>query len=86
MKYEFADECNYSREASFLRKFALPQYLGSDLRFKVPWVWQGSTDRVLVMERVEGVSVGGPVIDKLLQRDRDDVSSLSIPISLCAPA
>lgn len=78
MKSELADECNYSREASFLHRFALPEFLGSDSRFKVPWVWRGSTDRVLVMERVNGVSVGGSVIDKLDQRDRDDVSNTLI--------
>lgn len=76
MKSELADECDYTREASFLRMFGQPSYLGTDKRFKVPWVWEGSTDRVLVMERVDGVSVGGSVIDKLPQRDRDDVSQI----------
>ena len=71
MSEELADECNYVREASFLQRFG--RELGEDKRFKVPWVWEGSTDRVLVMEKVNGVSVGGQVIDKLSQRDRDDV-------------
>ena len=75
MKGELADECNYAREASFLRRFGQPDHLGADPRFKVPWVWEGSTDRVLVMEHVGGVSVGGSVIDHLSQRDRDDVSA-----------
>lgn len=39
-------------------------------------VWEGSTERVLVMEHVGGVSVGGSVIDGLSQRDRDDVSQI----------
>ena len=73
MKEELADECNYSREASFLRRFGSPSYLGSDQRFKVPWVWGGSTDRVLVMEHMEGVSVGDPDVSGLSQQDRDDV-------------
>jgi aarF domain-containing kinase len=74
MKEELADECDYSREASFLRRFASPDYLGDDRRFKVPWVWEGSTDRVLVMEHMEGVSVGDPEVGGgLNQRDRDDV-------------
>ena len=74
MKEELADECDYSREASFMRMFGSPSFLGSDPHFKVPWVWEGSTDRVLVMQHVDGVSVGGQLADKLSQRDRDVVS------------
>jgi len=33
--------------------------VGADARFKVAWVWEGSTDRVLVMENMDGTSVGG---------------------------
>lgn len=75
MKGELADECDYSREASFLRRFASPSFLGDDPHFKVPWVWEGSTERILVMEHVDGLSVGGSVSDSLSHRDRDDVSS-----------
>ncbi|GBE87014.1 Protein ABC1 homolog, mitochondrial [Sparassis crispa] len=82
MKEELADECNYSREASFLKKFASPSYLGNDPRFKVPWVWEGSTDRVLVMEHVDGASVGGSVIDSLSQQDRDDIAEGIIELCL----
>ena len=74
MKDELAEECDYAREASFLRRFGQEDHLGADDRFKIPWVWEGSTDRVLVMEHVGGVSVGGSVISQLSQRDRDDVS------------
>jgi aarF domain-containing kinase len=74
MKEELADECNYTREASFLKLFGSLAYLGSDDRFKVPWVWEGSTDRVLVMERVNGTSVGDADINGLSTRDRNDVS------------
>ena len=70
---ELAEECDYLREASFGRKFGESSYLGNDPRFKVPWVWQGSTERVLVMEYVDGVSVGGSMIDSLSQQDRNDV-------------
>lgn len=77
MKGELADECNYSREASFLTKFGSPALLGGDERFKVPWVWEGSTACVLVMERMNGTSVGDADISGLSKRDRDDVSSLS---------
>ena len=77
MKEELADECNYAREASFMQRFGTPAFLGDDGRFKVPWVWQSSTDRVLVMQYVDGVSVGGKVIVTLSQKDRDDVRSLS---------
>ncbi|KZT24999.1 ABC1-domain-containing protein [Neolentinus lepideus HHB14362 ss-1] len=82
MKEELADECNYTREASFLRKFGSPEYLGHDSRFKVPWVWEGSTDDVLVMERVHGVSVGGSMVDKLSQQDRNDIASRIIDLCL----
>ena len=73
MKEELADECDYTREASFLRKFASSSYLGNDSRFKVPWVWEGSTERVLVMEHIEGLSVGEANVSSLGQRDRNDV-------------
>lgn len=74
MKEELADECNYVREASFLRSFGSRECLGGDHRYKVPWVWKGSTDCVLVMERVNGTSVGDADINGLNQQDRDDVS------------
>ena len=75
MKEELADECDYAREASFLRKFSQPSFLGADPRFRVPWVWDGSTDRVLVMERVDGVSVGGVVADNMSQEDRNEANT-----------
>jgi aarF domain-containing kinase len=81
MKGELADECDYTREASYLTRFRSPALLGNDSRFKVPWVWEGSTDNVLVMERVDGVSVGEAVVGGLSQRDRDDVSSSSTLIT-----
>jgi len=74
MKDELADECDYVREASFLKHFGSSACLGNDLRFKVPWVWDGSTSNVLVMERVEGVSVGEGNAHTLSQEDRNDVS------------
>jgi aarF domain-containing kinase len=73
MKEELADECDYTREASFLRMFGSPSLLGKDSRFKVPWVWEGSTNRVLVMERLDGISVGEANVNSLSQRDRNDV-------------
>jgi aarF domain-containing kinase len=73
MKEELADECDYIREASFLRKFASTLYLGNNSRFKVPWVWEGSTKHVLVMEYVEGLSVGEIEVSELSQEDRDEV-------------
>ena len=78
MKEELADECDYAREASFLRKFAQPSFLGNDARFKVPWVWDGSTERVLVMERVGGLSVGGNVVETMSQNDRNEVPYISL--------
>jgi len=76
MKSELHDECDYEREASYLRKFGASDFLGSDGRFKVPWVWEGSTKSVLVMELVNGHSVGAATVHELAQRDRDDVSIL----------
>jgi aarF domain-containing kinase len=79
MKEELADECDYRREASFLRKFASSSYLGDDHRFKVPWVWEKSTDRVLVMEHVDGQSIGEAGV-LLAQKDRNDVSPSFSPL------
>jgi len=76
MKEELADECDYTREAACMRAFGSPDRLGGDVRFKVPWVWEGSTDRVLVMEYVDGVSVGGDAVHRLPQADRDEVRSV----------
>lgn len=75
MKSELQDECNYEREAFFLRKFGSSGFLGSDGRFKVPWVWEGSAKSVLVMERVDGQSVGAATVHELPQHDRNDVST-----------
>jgi hypothetical protein len=33
MKDELADECHYSREASFLERYRRPDCLGADARF-----------------------------------------------------
>lgn len=74
MKTELADECDYVREASFLEKFGSAEYLGNDPRFKIPWVWEGSTSTVLVMEKVDGVSVGEANAANLSQDDRNEVS------------
>ncbi|KAF8119482.1 ABC1 family-domain-containing protein [Boletus edulis] len=63
-----------------------PGLLGQDPRFKIPWVWDGSTDRVLVMEHVDGVSVGELSISAFLQEERDEVSGPVIAkriIELC---
>ncbi len=78
MKGELADECDYAREASFLRTFA--SYLKDDKRFKVPWVWDGSTERVLVMEHIDGVSVGEASVKALSQIDRNDVWLLALSL------
>ena len=86
MKEELADECNYAREAASMRSFGSAQRLGSDGRFKVPWVWEGSTDRVLVMEHVDGTSVGADAVHSLPQADRDEVRSAPIPAPLREPS
>lgn len=74
MEEELADECNYRREAEFIRLFGSKEKIGADPRFQVPWVWDGSTETVLVMEHMQGLSVGGNVVDGMSQEDRDEVS------------
>jgi len=83
MKEELAEECDYTREASFLKSFGSPPRLGNDQRFKVPWVWEKSTNNVLVMERVHGTSVGDADLNRLSQTDRNDVG-LNTPTFLCS--
>lgn len=78
MKDELADECDYVREASFLKAFGTSEFLGNDSRYKIPWVWEGSTSTVLVMERVNGVSVGEADTSNLTRKDRDDVGFLLV--------
>lgn len=78
MRSELHEECDYKREASFLRKFGSSDFLGNDERFKVPWVWEGSTRSVLIMERMQGHSVGASAVHELTQRDRDEVSTQSL--------
>jgi hypothetical protein len=78
MKDELADERDYSREASFLKRYSAPECLGEDARFKVPWVWPGSMERVLVMEHVEGVSIGDAVIGALPQKEWNEVRTLPV--------
>ncbi|KAJ2914676.1 hypothetical protein MD484_g5731, partial [Candolleomyces efflorescens] len=91
MSSELTDECSYTREASFLQKFASPSYLGDDPRFKIPWVWQGSSDTVLVMERVGGVGVGdisSGIVEEaagaspLSTQDRNDIATRIIELCL----
>lgn len=82
MKDELADECDYSREASFLERYGRSDCLGADARFKVPWVWPGSTERVLVMEHVEGVGIGDAVIGALPQEERNEIASRIIELCL----
>ncbi|KAF9007062.1 ABC1 family-domain-containing protein [Cyathus striatus] len=82
MKDELADECDYKREASFMRTFGTPEYLGNDPRFKVPWAWEGSTNTVLVMERVNGVSVGEANAMQLSQSDRNQIAAGIVELCL----
>ncbi|KAK2465552.1 hypothetical protein APHAL10511_002444 [Amanita phalloides] len=82
MNEELADECDYIREASFLRKFGSTDRLGNDPRFKVPWVWDGSTRDILVMDRVNGFSVGEADASRLNQQDRNDIASWIIELCL----
>ncbi|KAI0270393.1 ABC1 family-domain-containing protein [Gloeopeniophorella convolvens] len=82
MKEELADECNYTREAACMRAFGSTARLGDDARFKVPWAWEGSTERVLVMEHVNGTSVGGDGVGRLSQADRNEIAARVIELCL----
>ncbi|KAG1791065.1 ABC1-domain-containing protein [Suillus plorans] len=82
MKDELADECDYSREASFLEQYRSPDCLIADARFRVPWVWPGSTERVLVMEHVEGVSIGDAIVGGLPQEERNEIALQIIELCL----
>ncbi|EJD05228.1 ABC1-domain-containing protein [Fomitiporia mediterranea MF3/22] len=82
MKGELADECNYTREAECIRFFCSENAVGNDSRFRVPWVWNGSTERVLVMQRMDGVSVGGNVVDSLSQYSRDQIASTILELCM----
>lgn len=78
---ELADECDYTREGNSAGAFRDPSILGSDPRFKVPWVWEGSTEKVLVMEHVNGVSVGGDLVSSLRPDERDEVCFVGFNIT-----
>ncbi|KAI6003186.1 ABC1-domain-containing protein [Pisolithus orientalis] len=82
MKEELADECKYAREADFLRRYRTPELLGNDARFMIPWVWEGSTERVLVMEHVDGVAMGDASISTLPQTDRNEIASRIMELCL----
>ncbi|KAI6118022.1 ABC1-domain-containing protein [Pisolithus sp. B1] len=82
MKEELADECDYAREADFLRKYRSPELLGNDRRFKIPWVWEGSTKHVLIMEHVDGVTMGDASISALPQTDRNEIASRVMELCL----
>lgn len=81
-KEELADECDYEREAAYINKYRglFPEQL--DSRFRVPWVWEGSTRHVLVMERMKGVSIGGDVVKSLTQEERNELSSRVLELCL----
>lgn len=76
MKSELADECDYKREADSARFFASLNGLGCDSRYRIPWVWDGSTEDVLVMEMMDGVTVGGAEVEDLDQGTRDEVGTV----------
>ena len=60
-----------------MRSFGSTEMLGGDACFKDPWVWERSTDRVLVMEHMDGTGVGEDAINRLPQEDRNEVHSPS---------
>ncbi|KIK69169.1 hypothetical protein GYMLUDRAFT_67849 [Collybiopsis luxurians FD-317 M1] len=83
MKAELADECNYVREAGFLQKFRSPEFLGSDSRFHIPWASSVSTDKVLIMEYIEGgISLGSELVMALPQEEKDKIATTILHLCL----
>ncbi|KAF9064738.1 ABC1 family-domain-containing protein [Rhodocollybia butyracea] len=83
MKSELADECDYVREAHFLQQFRSPEFLGTDSRFHVPWAASISSDKVLVMEFVEGgVSLGSELVTALPQEQKDEIAATILHLCL----
>ena len=56
-----------------MRSFGSLERLGADACFRVPWVWKGSTDWVLVMEHMDGTSIREDAINRLSQEERNEV-------------
>ncbi|KZV86495.1 ABC1-domain-containing protein [Exidia glandulosa HHB12029] len=88
---ELEEECDYTREAAWARQFREWLQVGGVgrggeveglLDVTVPWIWEGSTKRVLVMEFVEGVSVGGDIVQRLPQAEKDLIASTIIHLCL----
>ena len=66
-----------------MRPFGSTERHSGDERFnlKVTWVWEGSTNRnMLVMELVDRTSVGEDAVHRLTQADRDEVRLSSLPL------
>ena len=76
MKEKLVDICDYMQEAACMHAFGSPERLGGDTRFKVPWVWEGSTNWVLVMEYIDSISISRDSVDRLPQADHDEVRSV----------
>ncbi|KIJ30513.1 hypothetical protein M422DRAFT_61704 [Sphaerobolus stellatus SS14] len=81
-KEELADECNYKREAEYINKYRSLEAIKANDRYRVPWVWEGSTESVLVMERMKGVSVGGDVVKRISQEDRNEIAVRVVELCL----
>jgi aarF domain-containing kinase len=73
---ELREECDYLREGSWATRFRGWIDERPSLNMRVPWVWEGSTKRVLVMQFIDGVSVGGDQVQQLSQEDRNAVSQV----------
>lgn len=82
MKQELHDECDYTKEASAAKFFGSSEGLGGDPRYRVPWIWDGSTERVLVMQKMDGVTVGSASVESLEEGARDEVRSSSLRVVL----
>ncbi len=83
MKQELHDECDYTKEATAANYFGSAKGLGSDPRYRVPWIWGRSTERVLVMQKMDGVSVGGASVESLKESDRDEVRNTCLKSLNC---
>ncbi|KLO18725.1 ABC1-domain-containing protein [Schizopora paradoxa] len=82
MRQELHDECDYNKEAAAATFFGSPKGLGRDPRYRVPWIWDRSTERVLVMQKMDGISVGSTTVETLPQPERDEIARRVLELCL----
>ncbi|KAJ8593104.1 ABC1-domain-containing protein [Rhizopogon salebrosus TDB-379] len=84
VKDELADECDYSREASFFKRYGAPECLGGRrvIQGSMGVAGEHGACACDVMEHMEGVSIGDAVIGALPQEKRHEIASRIIGLCL----